>query len=154
MYQKSSGGVISSSAARPHGTSEDENTGKLIPVDRKSDLKGVVMLGLKEMDSKQNDAWNMSSRGHIGAPHPPHPPHPRHPHPSRPCLGQLPHHLQVLGGLQTAAVEADEEAEVHQTGRKKLGSVPMEWRGRGSRREGATVLGKERGRLQTRCRSG
>ena len=25
-------GVISSSAARPHGTSEDSNTGKLIPV--------------------------------------------------------------------------------------------------------------------------
>ena len=35
--KKNSGGGVSSSAARPHGTSEDSNTGKLIPVDRKSD---------------------------------------------------------------------------------------------------------------------
>ena len=31
---KSSGGGISASAARPHGKSEDSNTGKLIPVKR------------------------------------------------------------------------------------------------------------------------
>ena len=30
--KKNSGGVISSSAAKPHGTSEDSITGKLIPV--------------------------------------------------------------------------------------------------------------------------
>ena len=30
--KKSAGGFISSSAAKPHGTSEDSNTGKLIPV--------------------------------------------------------------------------------------------------------------------------
>ena len=32
--KKAAGGGISSSAARPHGTSEDSNTGKLIPVKR------------------------------------------------------------------------------------------------------------------------
>ena len=31
-YMKKQWGVISSSAARPHGTSEDSNTGNLIPV--------------------------------------------------------------------------------------------------------------------------
>ena len=34
--QKNSRAVISSSAARPHATSEDSNTGKLIPVKRKT----------------------------------------------------------------------------------------------------------------------
>ena len=34
IFKKKQPGVISSSAARPHGTSEDSNTGKLIPVKR------------------------------------------------------------------------------------------------------------------------
>ena len=36
-YKKSSGGGISASAPRPHGTSEGSSTGKLIPADRKND---------------------------------------------------------------------------------------------------------------------
>ena len=74
---KSSGGVISSFAARPHGTSEDSITGKLIPVKRqpknqKSSYRMIIekvmmQLGVYFNGGHQRgtcDAEDAGSQGH------------------------------------------------------------------------------------------